>query len=574
MTKRALLLGSPADGLRGVEPSVAAMSTFLTDLGFACTTLVGEAATRDEIRIALEALVLTTRKDDAVVLYYAGHGELFLARKRSAPGDVRERTHGVLVTMDMLNSDAEHFLGVLGLELSAWLHRLEQRTANITAILDCCHADAVLAPLTPAEFAAAKLQIPRLKDAVGRALEKTTRSTHTPGSVRLLASTAGIEAYLDPDGDLLLFTDRLLKTLRDPAIRDGWTWDQILHKVRDEVQRANDAQRPSVAGARHRRPFTTDDQPQPAESFHVETVDGALRIPQGALRGLRPGDLFDLRDYASGASHGHAWVHALLDVDAVLASASPADLQWCWACRVGHASALTIDADDDPGLLADLRAGRFHPAARGTATTARIRVLDRQRHVSLVDAAGERVVAVLTAAPSALHATLRRIEQWDALQRWISGHRGRLEDAYQLTWSRDDGPPQPGLTRDDEIRASLGVVVHNPGIRHSQLFVRVLRVAPDLTIDKFAGSRPAWHVTSERTEVERYSLRELPRGAPHGILVAIADGPFELDVLVTAARDRITRGGQKRGLEHLHALGRARVVELFYREFSRTPAAS
>ncbi len=71
--RRALLLGNPGEGLRGVDADIATMSALLARYAFTdVVTLVrGERA---EILAEIRALVDRTDPGDAAVLYYSGHG--------------------------------------------------------------------------------------------------------------------------------------------------------------------------------------------------------------------------------------------------------------------------------------------------------------------------------------------------------------------------------------------------------------------------------------------------------------------------------------------------------------------
>lgn len=73
-TKRALLIGSRIGDLQGTENDVEMMAGVLGKYGFTLERCVGSNATRDGILVAWQELISTSSADDAVVIYFSGHG--------------------------------------------------------------------------------------------------------------------------------------------------------------------------------------------------------------------------------------------------------------------------------------------------------------------------------------------------------------------------------------------------------------------------------------------------------------------------------------------------------------------
>ncbi len=71
-SRRALLIGAPTGGLRGVERDLEQMGELLTAHQFHCETCVGPAATRDGILSAISSLA--ENSTGTTVVYFAGHG--------------------------------------------------------------------------------------------------------------------------------------------------------------------------------------------------------------------------------------------------------------------------------------------------------------------------------------------------------------------------------------------------------------------------------------------------------------------------------------------------------------------
>ena len=126
MTRRALLIGSQTFGLTGCDADVALVKQLLGAQGFdPIQTLTGEAATREGIVTAVEEVIATAGGDDAVVLYYSGHGG------RLAHPDWEDRqAKGLpahlqfIVPWDIEASSEDDFRGLLAEELSELQWRL------------------------------------------------------------------------------------------------------------------------------------------------------------------------------------------------------------------------------------------------------------------------------------------------------------------------------------------------------------------------------------------------------------------------------------------------------------------
>ena len=131
--KRALLIGSETGGLGGVHADVEVLDDALTRLGFTTIPTIEDAATADGIRGRYRELIEDTRSDDAVVVYYSGHGG------RVWTDDVRGWLQFIVPT-DAHDLSGDHMRLVLAEELSLLQAELTDRTRNVTVVLDCCHA--------------------------------------------------------------------------------------------------------------------------------------------------------------------------------------------------------------------------------------------------------------------------------------------------------------------------------------------------------------------------------------------------------------------------------------------------
>ncbi|GHE92623.1 hypothetical protein GCM10018785_68470 [Streptomyces longispororuber] len=283
MTRRALLLGSATYGLRGVENDIDLMRDVLTAGGFdRITTCTGKDATYHGMSEALERLCRDARHGDAVVVYYSGHGAL---------------TDGLqyLLPVDVEDSTADDFRGLLGAELTELFRRLTEDVRNTTCVLDCCHAGALVRG--PGRLRLKSRSLPALPMAAAH--ERASRTGGTgrelvPHLVRLTASQRGGSAYEAPVAEGRtqgLFTDALAALLRDPRT-GGLPWTVLLRRVRDRVKQTSD-QWPDAGGAAGRLPFSLDVPRQP-ELLPLERVRGRFRVPGGEVLGLGAGDVLSV----------------------------------------------------------------------------------------------------------------------------------------------------------------------------------------------------------------------------------------------------------------------------------------
>src|SRR5277367_1020841 len=155
--KKALLIASPFRGLQGPTNDVDKMDKALRGIGFETSQCSGSDATRAGILQAWQQLIDDICLDDAVVVYYSGHGGLVASaeptdRSFEVPNLPTPWRYQFLVPMDFgdfddADSDEEDgedgetsFRGILDLELSTLVCATTARTPNLTLILDCCYA--------------------------------------------------------------------------------------------------------------------------------------------------------------------------------------------------------------------------------------------------------------------------------------------------------------------------------------------------------------------------------------------------------------------------------------------------
>lgn len=301
--KRALLVGVPdlgkADGLRPA-PSLAAMTALLEDLGgWQITTLAEGSTGREHVLAALDAMLAACGPHDTCLFYFFGHGGV--VRFTPLPGPLGARPVFYLAT---LRPPGTPMIGVLDVELSDALTRLDQICGNVTAILDCCHSASimrggVIPEIAPPPWLTARAPQERQQPRV-LAVE-----SH-PRIVRLFGASSLRHAYPEhrPDGHCGLLTKYFVEVLREAELRcHRLTWDAVAHRVREQASlaRGMEDQRIVLAGPRQRLVFSSQTIAPPSSAAYMPSGEpGWGWIRAGVLQGIERGDRWAITSLALG----------------------------------------------------------------------------------------------------------------------------------------------------------------------------------------------------------------------------------------------------------------------------------
>ncbi|WP_326551685.1 caspase family protein [Micromonospora sp. NBC_01813] len=307
MRRSALLIGSQTYGLSGVGNDVDTMADLLGRRGFAVHRCEGRQATRAGILDAYERLIRDAHADDAVVVYYSGHGGLAVAPPALAPpGRTTPPKLQFIVPTDYAESTASDFRGITGAELSVLLVRLANTTDNITVILDACHAahlsrdgDLVVKALQGRAYLDIAAHLSRQRR---QGLDTAVRDVlGNQRAVRVVACRRDQSAYEHTNSAgrrVGVFTEALAQALADTGDQPA-TWAGLLPRVREQVWDAVPWQRPEAEGPAHRLIFRpVADQPAPAEERHP--LGASVTVQWGRVRDGRPAPL-----PAAGATLSH-----------------------------------------------------------------------------------------------------------------------------------------------------------------------------------------------------------------------------------------------------------------------------
>src|SRR5262245_17025847 len=277
MTRWGLVIGSGFDDPRGVENDVQLIGDLLADRDFAVETLLGPRATRAGILAAWDAIITGAGPDDAVAIYYAGHGALVINTERQARRfDLPESFRAICPT-DYGQSTDDDFRGISSFELSIKLAAVTAKTRNVTVILDCCYSGQLCRGAGASGRRARGLPAPS-RLALSRHLHALRDSgalaelgaLANPDAVRIVGAGESSGAFPTPVprtppwpsrigeqgrdgfvGALTLALCDLLDEIGDAAV----PWQSIVPALCRHVCAHGDGQQPNIEGAVKRVPF-------------------------------------------------------------------------------------------------------------------------------------------------------------------------------------------------------------------------------------------------------------------------------------------------------------------------------
>lgn len=510
MTRRALLLGLTDDtGLPGVRESVAAIADTLrrhhrfTDIS---ERLDPDAST---FRRLFAELAARTGPDDAVVIYYAGHGSRFNEPLPCEPGHV---CHTLVLPHDVDAPDATEFRGLLGSEISRHIRALTRLTDNVTVILDCCYAADML-----------RLDDHGLDEPGFLAFERTTRLNAQAAVVRrrmrgpgeagvqtaarwvlLLASASGGQSFPDPDPDIkaLLFT-RLLVEALSRAEAPTRPWIELILPLRRALREQRHAQIPDVAGEFFRLPFTATNAGPGSDYIPVDVSDTSeMRLEAGAMSSIAVDDGFAVYGAAlagetpkpigkavvSAVDLGHArlrWTEdgplpPVVYLRRLADPRRPAPL----AVGSGVTTALSRHRPWSPP------APRWRLSHAGEPPVARLELDELDDSIVVHDHLAERIAAI-SPAPDAtsLHTVLEQAHDWWQFESRFARPEDELGDCCAVSWGLIEPhgdafadrelAPNAELTAGSAARMYFRVVNRD---RFPRLYLRAYRVRADRKI--------------------------------------------------------------------------------------------
>jgi Caspase domain len=314
-SKKALIIASPYEGLRGPLNDATNVGKALGSLGFEVVECSGNAATRDGILCGLNKLAHGVSYGDTIVVYYSGHGGLAESEDQEWSIDDLDiqspRRYQFLVPMDFQKTGQDDFRGVLDLQLSSILRMMTTKTPNVTAILDCCHAGRMARDPTFGPDAAPRSisgvhfsEISRYVDRLG-ITEKSVRETDIEENPLLVCvNAAGLSEtaweYRNAQGEWCgALTEALLKVI---TASKGHLipWRAILHRLSELLNANFPNQHPYVTGPGNRFRFSLLESTFGA--FLVRNEPDGATIHAGRVSGVEEGNIYTVMDH--GAKKG------------------------------------------------------------------------------------------------------------------------------------------------------------------------------------------------------------------------------------------------------------------------------
>lgn len=317
MGRRALLIGSQTGALTGVHGDVEVMAEALRKLDFEVRSIIENEASSEGIVASYEDLIKATKPDDAVVVYYSGHG----GRSRHPSIGADPSTPAWLqyiVPTDIDDRSGNNFRGILAEELSEMQRRLTDKSQNVTTILDCCHSarmfrDPNLVPKADEShvfpWEAVEARWKQVKDRAEGKLGDVNAF-----AVQVVACEPDQSAYEFADssigGSHGALTAALVSVLRRSDALE-LSWREVIEIVRPAILDIVPVQRPDILGPQAARMLFSLTEKNTVGVVGVVETGGRLWIDRAALFGVAEGDEYAV--IAPGGDPAQPWAEVKVD---------------------------------------------------------------------------------------------------------------------------------------------------------------------------------------------------------------------------------------------------------------------
>lgn len=257
-------------------------------------------ATAENILNAFQELADNTQKNDRVLIYYAGHG----GRSTVSSGSGRYFREALLPS-DIATKGRR----IWDYEINAWLACIASKGADLTVILDCCHAAGTHRslgkfPKKPTwrtreiEVETQGYAVPDVDNGLPRGIVRSSMEDWDPGYSLLAACHANEVAHEVTNGNgqtsglLSSHLYGILSDCPDEKLHE-LRWNEVVTRMKmieNNVDECTLKQRPWFVGRKERRvfggPFIVQDQ-----GIGISKVGAKYRIQAGAWSGFSKGAL-------------------------------------------------------------------------------------------------------------------------------------------------------------------------------------------------------------------------------------------------------------------------------------------
>ncbi len=461
--------------LRCCDTDVDSMRDLLVErFGFSVDrtrTLKTREATQSAILEAAEDLIERVSDDDVVVIYYCGHGSRM--RDPAEPTGMLE----TIVPYDTSRGPQEN-RDIPDLEIARWVQELNDKTPDVTLILDCCHSESVgrdgfgeaimEAPADPRPVAElfANGRIPRLFGGT-RSLKARPRLRSGWLASRHAVTIAACQIFehswelklengegYNFHGALSYHLSRALSGLNPDA-----TWRDVLEQVVPRVTADRPAQHPVFEGDIDQLVFgnspwqrrgravvsRSSSSPlrqapaRPAPYLPLIAVDSdGVELWGGAAQDVSPGSLWTIRPHGTRRRKEGREL-ALVRIDRVRGTTAHGRIEEATGClEAGQRAFLIEDQPTAPGLKVAIEAPE-----------------DRRRQVA--DEVSRSPLLTLAREPHSANVMVYRLAPRKTAT--AGDPCAYLGSLWEPSWALlgEDGLLQARLRRDDE-KAIAGVI--------------------------------------------------------------------------------------------------------------------
>lgn len=591
MTKRALVIGSEIDGLRGVGNDVRAIGDRLCDRGFTVDVRIGADASREGITDGYQRLVNDSRAGDPTVIYFSGHG---CRLENVAPRAGERAVVKCLVPTDWTASGS--FRGIIDLELSTWTFELTQKTQNVACVFDCCHAATISRSFGATEAAdipkvTQRMWTEQLREFLAE-LPLDPARLHVesnPHAVRLGAAEADRSAY-EAEHELCGRRQRMghftwaLSTVLDEVNGTPISWGGLMSRVRELVMRLAALQCPQLEGPGDRLLFSMDSACRRDAVVFFRDADGKPMLRASRLLGAVPRVVYELlpqtaTDYDPAKAFATATVienvggASLVEIGPADRSREPQSGDLAFPCQHPFAklstkvTGLTEVANSARVLV---RNSRFLIEPEPGETSHLLLIVTNDQ-VRLIDSNGCEIAAPCLGTPSGLTLALKVAERWSRSRAMLAlESEGFSSSPVAVGWGRVEDSRRIPMCEGDTLYVGDRAYIDVENTTAGNLWLAIFDIGITGKVSLLTSATPTGRKLAPAGHPEaRYSLGEdfgkllgfgpgaLPADAPQeplyheAFVVVVCTEPADFFVFETAVLERSKRGPRSHGFGDL-----------------------